>query len=425
MFGPWVAITPFPKQAAFLLCQNRVALYGGAGGSGKTEVLLAAAAQYAHVPGYNAIIFRRKFPQHGKMIRRSLEWWAGKGPHFDKAERVWTFPGGGRIAFGHMQHVNDRFNYQTEEYQYVAYDESTSFAVDQLTFVPGARMRRIVGLDVPLRERYGTNPGGTDTKENILSHDWHVQRFGILTGQRKAGPDGKPCAFIPATVYDNPYLEVDEYIAGLSHLPPLERARMLDGDWTVRPSGGVFVIDMFPMPTLRWRLDEVDAAVRFWDLASTEDGDWTVGALVLKRDNAYQLAHIVRFRERPHTTTQRVKDVAAADGQFVKIVIEQEPGASGVRDIDDWYRELAAYDVSADKPSSNKPTRARPLAAAIGNGIMEIAEGPWRQDFISEALGFPRGEHDDQVDAVSGAYAAAVDSYEWAMVSVPFEAARV
>ena len=419
MFGPWVAITPFPKQAAFLLCQNRSALFGGAGGSGKTEVLLAGAAQYAHVPGYNAIIFRRKFPQHGKMIRRSLEWWAGKGPHFDKAERVWTFPGGGRISFGHMQHVDDRFNYQTEEYQYVAYDESTSFSVEQLTFVPGARMRRVTGLNVPLRERYGTNPGGTDSKENILSHDWHVQKFGILTGRRQLGPDGKPCAFFPATVHDNPYLEVDEYVKGLEHLPPLERARMLDGDWTVRPSGGMFTLDMFPQATDRWPLDTVDVAVRYWDTAATLDGDWTVGALVCKRDREYQLSHIVRFRGLVPTVRERIQQTAKNDGHSVRIVVEEEGGGSGKWVIDDLARDLAAYDFHGERVTGNKPARAVPVAAALGNGILEVADGHWRSELISEFIGFREGcDHDDQVDAVSGAYRECAEAYEFAVVGL-------
>lgn len=417
MFGPWVRITPFPKQAAFLLCQNRVAFYGGAAGGGKTEALLAGAAQYAHVPGYNAIIFRRTFPEHETMIRRSLEWWAGEGPIYNHAKSVWTFPGGATIHFGHMQRVKDMYDYKSDEFQYVAYDESTGFATQQLEYVPNSRMRRRVDLRVPLRERYGSNPGGDDSTENVLSHDWHVQRFGILTGHRQSGPDGKPCAFFPASVYDNPHVDVDEYVQGLAHLPPLERARLLEGDWTVRPSGGMFTLDMIPNPSCRWPLDEVDVAVRAWDTASTLDGDWTVGALVYKRDREYQVAHITRFRGLVPEVRRRIRETAENDGYDVKIRVEEEGGGSGKWQIDDLARDLAAYDFSGERVTGKKTKRAEPVAAALGNGILEIAEGPWRSQLISELIGFKENcEHDDQVDALSLAYRECAEAYEWAVV---------
>ncbi|MDE0001782.1 MAG: terminase family protein, partial [Rhodospirillaceae bacterium] len=344
MFGPWVRIRPFPKQAAFLMCLNFEVLYGGAAGGGKSDVLLADGAQYAHVPHYNGIIFRRTFPEHAEMIQRSKEWWAGEGPVYNESKSFWTFPGGARLHFGHMQRISDMYNYKSSEFDYVAYDESTGFAVEQLEYVPNSRMRRRAGSLIPLRARYGTNPGGDDSTENILSHDWHVQKFGILSGQRQLSSDGKPCAFIPATVYDNPHINVEEYVAKLNHLPPLERARLLEGDWTVRPSGGMFTLDMIPNPSDRWRIDEVDTAVRGWDTASTLDGDWTVGALVCKRDQEYQISHITRFRGLVPEVRRRICQTAEHDGPSVAIRVEEEGGGSGKWVTDDLAHDLAAYD---------------------------------------------------------------------------------
>jgi hypothetical protein len=51
----------------------------------------------------------------------------------------------------------------------------------------------------------------------------------------------------------------------------------------------------------------------------------------------------------------------------------------------------------------NKEVRAQVWASRIEDGLVAMAAAPWNEVFIDEALAFPRGAHDDQVDAVSGA----------------------
>jgi phage terminase large subunit-like protein len=43
--------------------------------------------------------------------------------------------------------------------------------------------------------------------------------------------------YIPSRLADNPFLSADEYRASLLHLPPLERERLLNGDWGVQEAG--------------------------------------------------------------------------------------------------------------------------------------------------------------------------------------------
>ncbi|OAT81136.1 hypothetical protein A6M21_11830 [Desulfotomaculum copahuensis] len=57
------------------------------------------------------------------------------------------------------------------------------------------------------------------------------------------------------------------------------------------------------------------------------------------------------------------------------------------------------------KADSDKVTRALPAAARMEAGMIYFLEGaPWLDDYESELLAFPNGEHDDQVDIT--AYAA-------------------
>ncbi len=48
--------------------------------------------------------------------------------------------------------------------------------------------------------------------------------------------------FVRATVFDNQELLMKnpEYLANLKALPPIERARLLEGDWNVRREGLVY-----------------------------------------------------------------------------------------------------------------------------------------------------------------------------------------
>jgi len=51
----------------------------------------------------------------------------------------------------------------------------------------------------------------------------------------------------------------------------------------------------------------------------------------------------------------------------------------------------------------SKTVRANVWASRIEDGLVYMVRGPWNDEFMAECLAFPRGQYDDQVDAVSGA----------------------
>jgi hypothetical protein len=71
---------------------------------------------------------------------------------------------------------------------------------------------------------------------------WFVRDGGEIRFVPRGTPDAKSLTFIRSSVYDNPaLLEKDPgYVATLKALPPVERARLLDGDWSVRRDGLVY-----------------------------------------------------------------------------------------------------------------------------------------------------------------------------------------
>src|SRR4030042_3109661 len=77
-------------------------LYGGQAGGGKTESLLAEALRCVHVPGYNAILFRRTFPelqQPEGLIERSRRLCPVLGGRYNETHLMWRFPAGAMLIF--------------------------------------------------------------------------------------------------------------------------------------------------------------------------------------------------------------------------------------------------------------------------------------------------------------------------------------
>jgi predicted phage terminase large subunit-like protein len=407
--------TPHPKQTAFLTWgTTREALFGGAAGGGKSDTLLLSALQYVCVPGYSALLLRQTYPQLAGpdgFIDRCNEWLAGTGARYSTTNKRWTFPSGATLSFDHCERDEDRYKFQSFAYHFVGVDELTQWKTDRVyRYVGFSRVRKpataegmkacptcgMTAGDIPLRTRGATNPGGP-------GNNWVYERF-ILN----KGIDRK---FMPSRISDNPSLDAEAYIKGLNELDYVERSRLLDGNWDIREEGGLFKGDWFQVtgniPTDMKR-------VRFWDLAATaktksNDPDWTVGAQVGIKDGRYFITDIVRMRGTPYEVEQKIKQTAAMDGIGTGIVMEQEPGSSGVNVIDHYARSvLPGYNFKGVRSSGSKQERALVFSSACEAGNLFVARASWNSSLIDECEVFPYGAHDDQVDAVAGAIQALV-----------------
>ncbi len=166
--------------------------------------------------------------------------------------------------------------------------------------------------------------------------------------------------------------------------------------------------------------DVVEAApakarrVRRWDFAATDpreqkrkggDPDWTVGLLLSEAGGVYYIEHVTRDRVSPAGVTRMLRTTAEQDGRLIPVRIPQDPGAAGKSTAAAQIHLLAGWDVRAATETGSKAVRAAPVSAQAEAGNIKLVRGPWNEAFLEEVSMFPNAAHDDQVDALSGAFA--------------------
>jgi predicted phage terminase large subunit-like protein len=241
--------------------------------------------------------------------------------------------------------------------------------------------------------------------------DRQRDRWQIIDLPGRAEPDdplGRPVgaplwpAMRPAAWLDEKRVELGEYgFASLVQGRPRPR------------EGGMFKWEWWQL------LDAVPAVgpmVRYWDLAGTmpkgdgHDPDYTAGALLCRMpDQRTAIVDVARFRKSIAARDAELEAICAADlaayrGR-VTWWVETEAGIAGADRTAILVRRLQALGmpVYTEHPTGKKELRAEPLASKAEAGNIVLCPGAWRDPFRAEAADFPRGRHDDQIDAAAGA----------------------
>lgn len=246
-----------------------------------------------------------------------------------------------------------------------------------------------------------------DTREEL----W--ERFNLTTEEEKAEP--KTVTFIASTIYDNKILldRNPQYLANLKAMATVERERLLNGNWKIKPAAGLFfkrtqlgsILQTVPADVERW--------VRAWDLAATsedEGGDpaYTAGVLMGKRkDGRYVVANVINLRLTAADVRATIKHTAQQDKALYKRVrtrLPQDPGQAGKEQAQSYIKLLAGFDVCAKPESGSKESRAEPVAAQWQAGNFDIVAGEWNEAYLSQLESFPMSKFKDMVDATSSAF---------------------
>lgn len=272
-----VIFTPNPgPQTEFLAAGEREVLYGGAAGGGKTYSLIADPMRYFGNANFNGLILRRTNDELREIIWKTQELYprAFNGAKWQEKKSQWVFPSGARLWLTYLERDEDVLRYQGQAFSYIAFDELTQHPTPFAWNYMRSRLRT-TDPDLPIFMRATTNPGGPGhgwVKSMFVDPAPPNKPFGatdIDTGEELRYPENHPekpgeplfnRRFIPASLYDNPYLSNDgAYEANLLSLPEMQRRQLLEGDWAVATGAAfpefrmnIHVVDPFDIPST-WR----------------------------------------------------------------------------------------------------------------------------------------------------------------------------
>ena len=111
--------------------------YGGAAGSGKSDLALGMAGTTRH---RRSIIFRRVFPSLRSMIDRSRDIFNAPNStalkdRFNESLHIWHLENGKTIEFGAVQYDDDKRKHQGQPRDFMVFDEAAEFLESQVRYL--------------------------------------------------------------------------------------------------------------------------------------------------------------------------------------------------------------------------------------------------------------------------------------------------
>ena len=259
-------------QTRFLAATEQEVLYGGAAGGGKSFSLVADPVRYFTNPHARMLLVRRSTEELRELISVSKQLYpkAVPGIKFMERDKTWVAPNGATLWMSYLDRDDDVMRYQGQAFNWIGFDELTQWPTDYAWTYMRSRLRATKASGLPLYMRATSNPGGPGhrwVKRTFIDPStpdqsfWATDENGeIIKWPRGHSREGEPLfkrKFIPATLFDNPYLSEDGmYEANLLSLPEHQRRQLLEGDWDINEGAAfpefnrrIHVVDPYDIPS--------------------------------------------------------------------------------------------------------------------------------------------------------------------------------
>jgi predicted phage terminase large subunit-like protein len=164
--------------------------------------------------------------------------------------------------------------------------------------------------------------------------------------------------------------------------------------------GGLVKVDWFKRYRENERPERFDRIVQSWDTANkaTELSDFSACTTWGIRGKDLFLLSVFRRRLEYPALKRAVREQRDL---FDASVVLIEDKASGTQLIQELIVD-GCYGVTRYQPTTDKIMRLHAQTAIIENGFVYIPEtAPWLAEYLHEMSVFPKGKHDDQVDATA------------------------
>jgi predicted phage terminase large subunit-like protein len=149
------------------------------------------------------------------------------------------------------------------------------------------------------------------------------------------------------------------------------------------------------LPPISSKLISIDAAFK-----DEDDNDYVVIQVWGKNRADMYLIDQVRARMNFPATIQTIRNVVKKHPDSTWKLIEDKANGSAI--IATLHREIGG--IIAVNPEGGKVARVNAVSAYIESGNVYLPRNAeWVHDFVEEAASFPKGKHDDQIDAMSQA----------------------